>query len=124
MRKKETDEDRRSEMQFKAFIVHLILNGNAEEAVEKLAEHYNVNPPGIKVGLPAKHGAKALGCYTAKDKTIHVLDSDVLKDPFVILHEFYHHLRTSADRKHRGTEKYASQFAQDFIQEGQQRSSS
>jgi hypothetical protein len=57
----------------------------------------------------------------AKNKTIHVLNSDVLKDPFVILHEFYHHLRTSIDRKHRGTEKYASKFARDFILEGRQK---
>jgi len=106
------------ETRLKALVVHLILNGKVEEALEQLAKHYNVNPPRIKVGLPERQGAKALGCYTAKNKTIHVLNSDVLKDPFVILHEFYHHLRTSIDRKHRGTEKYASKFARDFILEG------
>jgi hypothetical protein len=104
-----------SEIQLKALAVHLILDGKAEEALEQLAKHYNVNPPRIKVGLPEKHGARTLGCYTLKNKTIHVSNSDVLKNPFVILHEFYHHLRTSVDKKHRGTEKYASQFARDFI---------
>ena len=115
---RENVDSKGSEAQFKAFIIHLILNGKVEEGLEQLAKHYNVNPPRIKVGLPERHGTKVLGCYTAKNKTIHVLNSDVLKDPFVILHEFYHHLRTSIDRKHRGTEKYASKFARDFILEG------
>jgi hypothetical protein len=110
----ETD-DKRFETQFKAFVVHLILNGNVEEALEQLAKHYHVSLPRIKVGLPGRHRTKALGCYTAKNRTIHVLSSDVLKEPFIILHEFYHHLRTSIDKKHKGTEKYASQFARDFI---------
>ena len=113
------DDFEHSDTRFKAAVVRLILNGSAEEAMKQLAKHYNVNPPRIKVGLPARHGARILGCYTAKNMTIHVLNSDVLKDPFVILHEFYHHLRTSIDRKHRGTEKYASEFARDFILEGQ-----
>ena len=117
---RENVNDKRSEIQFKAFVVRLILSGSAEEALEQLAKHYNVNPPRIKVGLHERHGTNALGCYTAKNKTIHVLNSDVLKDPFVILHEFYHHLRTPVDRKHRGTEKYASKFARDFILEGRQ----
>jgi len=115
MRTQKTADRKRSETQFKAFVVHLILNGNAEEALEQLAKHYNVSLPIIQVGLPGRHRTKALGCYTAKNQTIHVLNSDVLKEPFTILHEFYHHLRTSIDKKHKGTEKYASQFARDFI---------
>jgi hypothetical protein len=111
----ETTDDKRSETQFKALIVHLILNGNVEEALEQLAKHYHVSLPSMKVGLPRRHRTKALGCYTAKNHTIHVLSSEVLKEPFMILHEFYHHLRTSIEGKHKGTEKYASQFARDFI---------
>ena len=117
---RENVDGKRSEIQFKAFVVHLILNGNVERALEQLAEHYNVTSPRIQVGLPRRHGTKASGCYTAKNQTIHVLNSDTLKDPYVILHEFYHHLRTSIDKKHRGTEKYASQFARDFFREGRQ----
>ena len=115
MRTQETTDEKHSEIQFKAFIVHLILNGNVEEALEQLAKHFHISLPRIKVGLPGRHRTKALGCYSAKNHTIHVVSSDVLKEPFIILHEFYHHLRTSIDRKHKGTEKYASQFAQDFI---------
>lgn len=72
--------------------------------------------PKIKVGLPRGHKKKTFGCYTAKDKTISVLNSDVLKEPFVIVHEFYHHVRTTADVRHKGTERYANEFANEFIQ--------
>jgi hypothetical protein len=123
MSARERTDDESSETLFKAFIIRSILDGSVEKALEQLAKHYNVDPPRIEVGLPERHGARALGCYTAKTQTICVLNSDVLKDPFVILHEFYHHLRTSADRKHRGTEKYASKFARDFILEGRQKHS-
>ena len=104
------------EQRFEASIVWLILNGETEKALETLAKHYDVNVPNLKVGLPKGRKIKTLGCYTAKNKTISVLNSDVLKQPFVILHEFYHHLRTNTDAKHLGTEKYADEFAKKFIQ--------
>jgi hypothetical protein len=104
------------EQNFKALIVYLILNGETEKALEMLAKHYSVDVPKIKVGLPKRHKKKTLGCYNAKNKTISVLNSDALKEPFIILHEFYHHLRTSLDRKHKGTERYADEFSKEFIQ--------
>jgi len=104
------------EQNFKALIVYLILNGETEKALEMLAKHYSVDVPKIKVGLPKRHKKKTLGCYNAKNKMISVLNSDALKEPFVILHEFYHHLRTSLDRKHKGTERYADEFSKEFIQ--------
>ena len=100
---------------FKPLIVWLILNGQAEKALELLAKNCKVNTPRLKVGLPKGHRAKAFGCYTSKDATISVLNSDVVANPFVILHEFYHHLRTSIDKKQKGTEKNANKFAKDFI---------
>jgi hypothetical protein len=103
------------EPKFKAFIVWLILNGKTEEALELLAKRYNVNLPKIKVGLPKGH-RKNLGCYTAGNETISVLNSETLKEPFTILHEFYHHIRTDADKRHKGTEKKADEFAKDFIE--------
>jgi hypothetical protein len=103
------------EQRFEASIVWLILNGETEKALETLAKHYGVDLPKLRVGLPKGRRIKTLGCYTAKNKTISVLNSDVLKQPFVILHEFYHHLRTNADAKHLGTEKYADEFAKTFI---------
>lgn len=105
------------EPRFKAFVVWLILNGKTEEALELLAKYYDVNLPKLKVGLPKKHRKNTLGCYAAGEETISVLNSDILKEPSVILHEFYHHIRTDANKRHRGTERKAHEFAQHFIEE-------
>ena len=104
------------EQKFKATVVWLILNGKVEKALEMLARKHGVRAPTLEVGLPKGRKMKALGCYTGNKRTISVLDSEALKDPFVILHEFYHHLRTSRDAKHRGTEKYANAFAKEYIE--------
>ncbi len=102
---------------FKAVAVWLILNGKTEEALELLAKTYNVNVPKLKVGLPKGHKVTAYGCYAAKNQTITVMNSDVLANPFVIIHEFYHHLRSKGvDKMHRGTEGNADKFALGFIE--------
>jgi Zn-dependent peptidase ImmA (M78 family) len=106
------------QVEFKALIVWLILNGKAEEALALLAKNYKVNEPKLKIGLPKRHKKSAYGCYTPRNETISVLNSDTLGNPFVILHEFYHHLRThSVDKQHRGTEKNANKFATEFLRE-------
>ncbi len=102
---------------FKPAVVWLILNGRTEEALTLLSNNYKVRTPKLKVGLPKKHKIKAFGCYTAKNETISVLNSDILVNPFVIIHEFYHHLRSkSVDKMHKGTEKNADRFAMEFIE--------
>ena len=116
MREERNVSDKASNLEFRTSIVQLILNGKAEEALGLLAERYNVNLPRIRVGLPSRHRKNTLGCYTAKNKTITVLNSDTLKEPAVVLHEFYNHLRTSLEKKHKGTEKYAGEFAEEFIE--------
>jgi len=100
---------------FKALVVRLILDGQAEKAIAELAEHYRVSAPRLLVGLPKKQKRRSLACYSPKDKAIFVSNSDALRIPFLILHEFYHHIRTGADEKHRGTERYADEFARDFV---------
>jgi hypothetical protein len=50
-----------------------------------------------------------------REKKIYAMDSAIFYNPFVILHEFYHHLR-SKDGSHRGTERHANAFAQGFIE--------
>jgi hypothetical protein len=100
---------------FRASIVWLILDGKPEDALERLASYYHLSVPKIKVGLPKGHRKGVLGCYTARDKTISVLDSDALKNPLVVLHEFYHHLRIGLDKANRGNERNATEFAMDFI---------
>jgi hypothetical protein len=100
----------------KPTVVLLIINCRTEEALALLSKEYNVKIPNLKVGLPKGHKAVAYGCYTAKTETISVLNSDMLVNPFVILHEFYHHLRSKGvDKMHRGTEKNADKFALEFI---------
>ncbi len=102
---------------FKPLVVWLILNGKTENALELLSKNYKVNVPELKVGLPKGHKIKAFGCYTNKNETISVQNSDILVNPFVIIHEFYHHLRSKgADKMHRGTEKNADRFAVEFIE--------
>ena len=101
---------------FKSMVVWLILNGKSEEALALLAKNYRVTVPKLKVGLPKGRKVTAFGVYTPKNETISVLNSDVLINPLVILHEFYHHLRSNAvDKQHRGTEKNADKFAIKFI---------
>ncbi|MGB8781203.1 MAG: hypothetical protein WCD81_11230 [Candidatus Bathyarchaeia archaeon] len=116
MREERNAPEKASDLEFRASVVQLILNGKVEAALGLLAEQYNVDLPRIRVGLPGRHRKNTLGCYTAKNQTITVLNSDTLKEPAVVLHEFYHHLRTSIDKKHRGTEKYAGEFAMEFIE--------
>ncbi len=101
---------------FKPLVVWLILNGKAEAALALLAKNYRVNTPKLKIGLPKGCKTNLSGCYTPKDETISLISNDVMEKPFVILHEFYHHLRTSVDKKHRGTEKNANKFAMEFIE--------
>jgi hypothetical protein len=105
-----------AQFNFKAYVVALILSGKTEDALALLAKEYRVSVPSFKVGLPKRHRLKAYGCYTAKTQTISVRNSDVVTNPSVVLHEFYHHLRSRAvDGLHRGTEGNADRFATDFI---------
>ena len=98
-----------SEEQALARAVQLIILGRAEEALEELSTYYGVPPPRLRVGLP-KRCLRALGCYVPRERTIYVRSSEEYRDPFVVLHEFYHHLRWRMGR-HRGTEKHADRFA-------------
>jgi len=101
---------------FEATVVGLIIDGKTEKALKILAERYEIDTPHLKVGLPKGYKRKTLACYSSQTKTISVLNSETLKDPTIILHEFYHHLRTDVRQRHRGTEKHADEFAKKFIQ--------
>lgn len=105
---------------FKPTVVWLILNKQTEQALALLAEHYKVDTPHLKIGLPKGHKTNIYGTYSPKNQTINLLNSDMLGNPFVVIHEFYHHLRTkSVDKQHKGTERNADKFAIDFIHEYQ-----
>jgi len=99
---------------FKARIVYLILSKKPEEALEQLSRYYNIGIPKVRIGMP-KGYAKNMGCYVARKKTIFFSNQDALYSPHIVLHEFYHHLRTRGG-KHRGTEKLADAFAKSFLE--------
>ena len=99
---------------FRAKVVDLILSTDTEEALQMLSRHYNVVKPNLKVGIPKRH-SKKLACYLAGKQTIYVSRREILCNPHVILHEFYHHLRNFTDA-HGGIEKYAQRFAENYLQ--------
>ena len=103
---------------FKAKVVYLIISKDTEEALAMLSRHYKVVEPKLKVGMPKRY-SKNPACYVAKTKMIHVSRSDVLWNPHVILHEFYHHLRSVTEAQG-GIEKYADKFAASYLQAYQQ----
>src|SRR5918994_7555989 len=98
----------------KAKIVHMILNRNTEEALQKLSKIYNVTPPEIVVGTIKGKRRTVYAVYVQKERRIYVVNSDIYYNPFIILHEFYHHLRYRG-MEHRGSEKSANSFASKFI---------
>jgi hypothetical protein len=94
--------------------VATILDSKPEKALELLCEHYHVEVPKLGVGVVKGRSKGVLAVYSANRKEILAVRQEYLYDPFVILHEFYHHLRQFAG-EHRGTEKNADKFALDFI---------
>ena len=105
-----------SEREFHVRIVGYILDGKPERAVALLSEYYGVSEPDLRVGT-VKRSRKVLACYVQKEKRIYISKSQLLTDPYVILHEFYHHLRASSTPKNRQVEKRADQFALNFIKD-------
>ncbi len=98
----------------KAIVIALILEGRVEEALRIVCEAHGKTPPKLRVGRVKGHN-KALAVYDARSETIFVSDGSLLRNPFIILHELYHHLRIFAG-KHRGTEKHADRFAMSFLE--------
>lgn len=98
----------------KARIVYMILNKNTEEAMEQLSKFYNIDPPEIVVGTIKGKRRTVYAVYVQKQSKIYATNSDTFYNPFIILHEFYHHLRTKAGI-HRGSEKHANMYANSFI---------
>jgi len=98
----------------RARAVALILLGETEKAIDILSKFYGVPTPRVKVGLP-KGRSNVLGCYIPSKKIIYLKSSEEYRNPFVVLHEFYHHIRYFAG-KHRGTERGANEYALKSIQ--------
>jgi len=98
----------------RARVVEFILAGRAEEALEAVCRAHGRSPPRLRVGRVNGH-SKALAVYDPRSETIFVSDGSLLRDPFVPLHEVYHHLRMLAGRR-RGTERHADRFALSLIE--------
>jgi hypothetical protein len=102
------------EGEFKAKVVAMILDSRTEPAIELLCRRYHVSVPRIGIGVLEGRTKGVAAVYSLQRKEILAARREYLYDPFVMIHEFYHHLR-SASGKHRGTEKQADRFALDFI---------
>ncbi len=98
----------------KAKIVFMILNKKTKEALQHLSKICNVTPPEIVVGTVKGKRKTVYAVYVQKESKIYAINSDVFYNPFVILHEFYHHIRTKGG-VHRGSEKNANRYAKSFI---------
>jgi hypothetical protein len=109
-----TQDSRDSERLFRAKVVSLIIDGRAEVALKLLAEHYRVAEPDLKVGTVRRH-RRVLACYVERERRIYLAKGEYLTSPFVILHEFYHHIRASDAVKRGQVEKRADLFASNFI---------
>ncbi len=102
------------EERFRARVVAMILDSKTEEALEMLCRRYHVTVPRLGIGVLEGRTKGVAAVYSLQRKEILAARREYLYDPFVMIHEFYHHLR-SASGKHRGTEKQADRFALEFI---------
>ena len=98
----------------KAKIVYMILNRKTEEALRKLSRFYNITPPEIVVGTIKGKRRTVYAVYVQRERRIYATNSDIFYNPFIVLHEFYHHVRTKGG-VHRGSEKHANTYAKSFI---------
>jgi hypothetical protein len=108
-----------SESQMKVSVVALILDSKPEEAMRVLSRWYKVSEPRLGVGVFEGRTKGVAAVYSQNRKEILAAKREFLYDPFVMIHEFYHHLRSTSGR-HRGTERQADEFALGFIGEYRQ----
>jgi hypothetical protein len=92
----------------------MILHKKTEEALQHLSKYYNIATPEIVVGTVKEKLKTVYAVYVQKESKIYAINSDIFCYPFVVLHEFYHHMRTKGGA-HRGSEKNADMYAKSFI---------
>lgn len=97
-----------------ARIVQKILDKNTEQALSDLSDLSKICPPEIVVGTIKGKRKTVYAVYVQNENRIYAMNSEIFYNPFVILHEFYHHLR-SRGGVHRGSEKNANLYAKRFI---------
>ncbi len=97
-----------------ARIVQMILNKDTEQALSDLSDLYRICPPEIVVGTIKGKRKTVYAVYVQNENRIYAMNSEIFYNPFVVLHEFYHHLR-SRGGVHKGSEKNANMYAKRFI---------
>ena len=97
-----------------ALIVKLILNKRTEKSLQLLSNFYSIQAPEVIVGTIKGKRKTVHAVYVGNQRRIYATNSEIFYNPFVILHEFYHHLRFRG-MEHRGSEKSANKFALHFI---------
>jgi hypothetical protein len=97
-----------------ALIVNLILNKRTEKSLQLLSNFYSIQAPEVVVGTLKGKRKTVHAVYVGNQRRIYATNSEIFYNPFVILHEFYHHLRFRG-MEHRGSEKSANKFALHFI---------
>ena len=98
----------------KAKVVQMIIDKKTEEALHSLSTHYKVDPPQIVVGTIKGKRRTVYAVYVQGEGKIYCINSDIFYNPFIVLHEFYHHIRTTGGI-HKGSEKHANNYAKGFI---------
>jgi len=98
----------------KAKIVRMILDRKTESALEQLSEFYHLSTPKIVVGTIKRKRRTVYAVYVPAEEKIYALNSEIFYNPFVILHEYYHHIRSKLG-VHRGSDRHANTFAKSFI---------
>ena len=93
----------------------MILDSKPEEALELLCRWYGIRVPKLGVGVFKGRGKGVAAVYSLNRKEILAAKQEFLYDPFVIMHEFYHHLR-SVGGSHRGTERQADLYARTYLE--------
>jgi uncharacterized protein YaiI (UPF0178 family) len=73
-----------------------------------------VRPPEIIVGTIKGKRRTVYAVYVQREGKIYCINSDIFYNPFIVLHEFYHHIRTKGGI-HKGSEKNANMYAKSFI---------
>lgn len=95
-------------------VVNLILNKKTEEALSLLSSFYKIATPDIRVGTVKGKRKTVYAVYVPRERRIYASTSDIYYNPFIVLHEYYHHLR-SQGTVHRGSEDHANKYAKEFL---------
>ena len=102
------------EERFMATVVWLILDSRPEEAIMALSRRYRVSIPKLSIGVVEGRTKGVAAVYSLNRREILAAKREYFYNPFVMIHEFYHHLRSTSGR-HKGTERQADEFATRYI---------